>query len=188
VNIDEPLKELGDIDYMPLRDRILSLDDKTWNENLSRQEMFDVHKKTSSLVLVFCDGWPEMTVSKEVAWDYLADIAVPLMDHIINKHYEPGGMIIRAMAAKLFAGERITPHTDKHPSFHLAHRIHIPITTNDHVRFTIAGRPFHLKVGKAYEVNNQSTHSVMNRGDEDRITFIFDYMPPAIKSKAKSLS
>ena len=110
------------------------------------------------------------------------------MDEIITNHYEPGGMIIRAMAAKLFAGERITPHTDKHPSFHVAHRIHIPITTNDHVRFTIGGRPFNLKVGKAYEVNNQSTHSVMNRGDEDRITFIFDYMPPAIKSKAKSLS
>jgi hypothetical protein len=188
MNIGEPLKELGDIDYMPLRDRILSLDDDTWDENVSRQEMFDVHKKTSSLVMVLCDGWPEMTVSKEVAWDCLADSAVPLMDQIINKHYEPGGMIIRAMAAKLFAGERITPHTDKHPSFHIAHRIHIPITTNDHVRLTIGGRPFHLKVGKAYEVNNQSTHSVMNRGDEDRITFIFDYMPPAIKSKAKSLS
>ena len=32
MNIGEPLKELGDIDYSPLRDRILSLDDKTWNE------------------------------------------------------------------------------------------------------------------------------------------------------------
>ena len=65
MNIGEPLKELGDIDYMPLRDRILSLDDKTWNENISRQEMFDVHRKTSSLVMVFCDGWPDITVSKD---------------------------------------------------------------------------------------------------------------------------
>ena len=117
---------------------------------------------------------------KEKAWDHLAEAAVPLMDEIIKKHYEPGGTIIRAMAAKLFAGERITPHTDKHPSFHIAHRIHIPITTNDLVRFTIGGRPFHLEVGKVYEVNNQNTHSVMNRGKEDRITFIFDYMPPGI--------
>ena len=92
------------------------------------------------------------------------------------------------MAAKLYAGERITPHVDKHPSFHIAHRIHIPITTNEHVRLTIAGRPYQLQLGRAYEVNNQSTHSVMNRGKDDRITFIFDYMPPEIRAKAKSLN
>ena len=39
-------------------------------------------------------------------------------------------------------------------------------------------QPHQLKVGKAYEINNQKTHSVMNKGSEDRITFIFDYLPP----------
>jgi mannose-6-phosphate isomerase-like protein (cupin superfamily) len=42
----------------------------------------------------------------------------------------------------------------------------------------IDGRPHQLKVGQAYEINNQKNHSVMNKGSEDRITFIFDYMPP----------
>ena len=32
--------------------------------------------------------------------------------------------------------------------------------------------------GKAYELNNQLVHSVVNMGKEDRITFIFDYVPP----------
>ena len=31
--------------------------------------------------------------------------------------------------------------------------------------------------GEAYEINNQKTHSVMNKGSEPRITFIFDYVP-----------
>ena len=177
MNIGEPIKELGDIDYMPLRDKILSLDANTWDENVSRQEMFDVHKKTSSLVLVFCDGWPEMTVSKEVAWDYLADSAVPLMDQIINKHYEPGGMIIRAMAAKLLPGENIASHWDSHPSFRCGHRIHLPIKTNSRVRFNIDGFPYQFDVGEAYELNNQKTHSVINKGAEERIHFIFDYVP-----------
>ena len=146
MDIGTPLRDLGEINAEPLIDSILSLGEESWNENLSRQEMFDVHKKTSSLVMIFCDGWPELVVSKEKAWDHLAEAAVPLMDEIIKKHYQPGGTIIRAMAAKLFAGERITPHTDKHPSFHIAHRIHIPITTNDLVRFTIGGRPFHLSL------------------------------------------
>jgi hypothetical protein len=42
----------------------------------------------------------------------------------------------------------------------------------------IDGRPFQLEVGQAYEINNQKTHSVMNKGTSDRINFIFDYVPP----------
>jgi quercetin dioxygenase-like cupin family protein len=41
----------------------------------------------------------------------------------------------------------------------------------------IDGQPYQLQPGEAYEINNQKTHSVMNRGKEDRITFIFDYVP-----------
>jgi hypothetical protein len=42
----------------------------------------------------------------------------------------------------------------------------------------IDGRPYRFEVGQAYEINNQKRHSVLNRGEEDRITFIFDYAPP----------
>jgi aspartyl/asparaginyl beta-hydroxylase (cupin superfamily) len=42
----------------------------------------------------------------------------------------------------------------------------------------IDGRPHQLQPGQAYEINNQKRHSVMNKGEEDRITFIFDYVPP----------
>ena len=66
-----------------------------------------------------------------------------------------------------------------HPSFAAGHRIHVPITTNPRVRFTIDGRPCRMEIGQAYEINNQKMHSVMNGGTEDRITFIFDYLPSA---------
>jgi hypothetical protein len=35
-----------------------------------------------------------------------------------------------------------------------------------------------IGMGQAYEINNQKAHGVMNKGSEDRITFIFDYVPP----------
>ncbi|GIS40761.1 MAG: hypothetical protein Ct9H90mP13_06070 [Pseudomonadota bacterium] len=70
MDIGTPLRDLGEIDAKPLIDKILSLEDASWNENLQRQETFDVHKKTSSLVMIFCDGWPELVVSKEKAWDH----------------------------------------------------------------------------------------------------------------------
>ena len=118
-------------------------------------------------------------------WDKLAGPALPLMRKIIEEHYPPGGTIIRAMAAKLVAGGRITPHFDAHQSFRFGHRIHIPITTNAGVRFMIDGRPYQFEIGKGYEINNQKTHSVMNRGKEDRVTFIFDYVPPKHIDPAK---
>jgi hypothetical protein len=37
-----------------------------------------------------------------------------------------------------------------------------------------------IKVGQAYELNNQKLHSVVNEGTEDRITFIFDYVPAVV--------
>ena len=180
MDIGTPLRELGEFDSAALRDAILSQEEAAWNEDQYRQDQYEVHRQTESIVLAFTNGadWPNSEVRKEPGWDRLADVAMPLMHEIIDKHYPKGGTIIRAMAAKLLAGGRIDPHSDRHASFHCGHRIHIPITTNSRVRFMIDGRPYQFKVGQVYELNNQKQHSVMNKGTEDRITFIFDYVPP----------
>jgi hypothetical protein len=178
MDIDTQLRELGEVQIEALRDAILAQDEDAWMEQEHRQSQYEVHKQTQSIVLVFTDGsgWPSIEVSKQPGWDRLADVAIPVMHDIISRFYAPGGTIIRAMAAKLVSGGIIRPHRDSHPSFHSGHRIHVPITTNPRVRFMIDGRPFQLKVGQAYEINNQKIHSVMNKGTEDRITFIFDYV------------
>jgi hypothetical protein len=179
MDIDVPVRELGPVNAAPLRDAILAQDEEAWFEQAYRQEQYDVHRQTESIVLVFTDGsgWPELTVTKEPGWNRLAEQAIPLMQEIIGRHFPTGGSIIRAMAAKLVAGGKISPHRDSHPSFHYSHRIHVPITTNSRVRFMIEGKPYRFEVGQAYELNNQKMHSVMNKGTEDRITFIFDYVP-----------
>lgn len=180
MNIDVPLRELGPIDMTALGQTILEQDELAWKEDRYRQEEFEVHHATESIVMLFVDidRWPEVIVSREPGWPRIAEAALPLMNEIIEKYYPPGGSVIRAMAAKLKSGGIINPHTDRHPSFHVGHRIHIPITTNPRVRFMIDGQPYQLQVGEAYEINNQKTHSVMNKGKDDRITFIFDYVPP----------
>ena len=180
MDIGVPLKELGEYDITPLREAILQVSDESWQGNTFRQLEYEVHEQTQSMVMLFTDGsgWPDAEVSKEPGWALLAEQAVPLMEQILQDHYAPGGAIIRAMAARLGSGGVIKPHTDKHPSFHEGPRIHIPITTNSRVRFMIGGRPYRFEVGKVYEINNQQQHSVMNKGAEGRINFIFDYIPP----------
>ena len=180
MDIDVPLRELGAIDTTTLREAVFDQEDAAWHEDKSRQESFYVHDQTWSIILVSVDDtkWPDRDVSQGPGWDRLADVAMPVMQEIIKKHYPTGGEVIRAVAARLKAGQNIKAHTDIHQSFHCAHRIHVPISTNPKVWFTIDGRPYQLEVGQAYEVNNQKQHSVVNKGVEDRITFIFDYMPP----------
>ena len=180
MDIGVPIKDLGAYDIEPLRAKILSLPEETWWGNQFRQLEYEVHQHTQSIVMVFTDGegWPNIEVSKDQGWDVLADEAVPLMHKILEDHYPPGGTIIRAMAARLGPGAVIKPHRDKHPSFHYGHRVHIPIHTNPRVRFMVEGRPYRMEIGKVYEINNQMQHSVMNKGSEGRINFIFDYVPP----------
>ncbi|MEO2021702.1 MAG: aspartyl/asparaginyl beta-hydroxylase domain-containing protein [Pirellulaceae bacterium] len=179
MNIDTTLRELGQVNMNALRELVLAQDEIAWREDQSRQDTFEQHRQTESIVVLFVDleKWPQVMVTKEPGWDRIAEVALPLMNDIIINSYPPGGTVIRAMAAKLLAGGKITPHVDKHPSFHVGHRIHVPLTTNPRVRFMIDGRPHQLQPGNAYEINNQKTHSVMNKGKEDRITFIFDYVP-----------
>jgi len=180
MDIDVPLRDLGQIDASILSETILGLDDVAWHEDEFRQESFYVHYQTESIVMIALDddNWPVGPVRRGPGWDRIADVAMPIMKEIISNHYPQGGEVIRAVAAKLEAGGIIKAHSDVHQSFHCAHRIHVPITTNSKVWFTINGRPYQFKLGQAYEIANQKQHSVVNKGSEDRITFIFDYIPP----------
>lgn len=180
MDIAENYRCLGQIDASDLSKRILAQPASAWMEQALRQQSYEVHKDTQSIVMLFCDeSWPaDGEIYQESGHDRLADVATPLIEQVIKTCYEPGGIVLRAMAAKLVAGGRIAPHRDSLKSFHLGHRVHIPITTNPGVRFTVAGKPCPMQVGYAYEINNQQKHSVMNLGDEDRVSFIFDYVPP----------
>jgi len=185
VNIKQAQRFLGKVNVQPLADAIIALEPQVWHEQLIRQQSYEVHKDTESIVLLFCDEtWPEGEVHHESGWGHLAVTAMPLVNEIIETYYAKGGIVIRAMAARLIAGGRINPHIDALKSFHMSHRIHVPITSNPAVRFMIEGKPYPFEVGKAYEINNQKKHSVLNMSKEDRISFIFDYVPPdAGKSK-----
>ena len=154
MDIGEPIRCFGKVDMEPLAAAILAQDEAAWNENIQRQKDYEVHEQTRSVVLLFAE------VSD---WPAVEVSKQPGWDRL--------------------AGGRILPHRDSHPSFGAGHRIHVPIVTNPRVRFMIDGRPFQLEVGQAYEINNQKVHSVMNKGDVDRINFIFDYVPADVKAE-----
>jgi hypothetical protein len=179
MDFGEDQRCLGTVDMQELSARILSQEPAAWAEQALRQQIYEVHRDTESIVMLFCDeDWPEGEIYREAGWDKLADVAMPVIENVIETYYQPGGTLLRAMAAKLKSKGRINAHRDSLQSFKDGHRIHIPITTGPAVRYTISGKPYAFEVGNAYEINNQMKHSVLNMGNEDRISFIFDYIPP----------
>ena len=175
---NEPTVPLGKVDCQKLTDKVLSLDEAAWRDDSRRQKEYDVHAQTQSIILLFCEGWPEVTVTRGSGWDLLAAEAEPVMEQLLRKHYPAGGKTLRAMVTRLGPGCRIARHKDSHPSFAVAHRIHVPLVTNSGVEFIVGPEHVPPRAHYAFELNNLMFHQVTNRGDSTRIHLIFDYAPP----------
>ena len=67
MDIGEPIRTLGPVNMEALRERILAQEGDVWYEQELRQNEYDVHRYTESIVLVFTDGtgWPNIEVSKQ---------------------------------------------------------------------------------------------------------------------------
>ena len=86
MDIDVSQRCLGEVDVDALRDRILEQPAEAWMEQALRQQSYEVHRDTQSIVMLFCDEeWPASGgIYPESGHDRLADVAQPIIDHIIN--------------------------------------------------------------------------------------------------------
>lgn len=75
----------------------------------------------------------------------------------------------------LSAGSRIHEHTDLDLGYEDGlFRIHVPITTNEGVRFYINKELVTMEVGSCWYGNFNLPHAVENNGDSDRIHLVID--------------
>lgn len=90
---------------------------------------------------------------------------------------EFNGYAGRVLYARMAPNKKISPHID--PGYYLGvvHRFHVPIITNDNVKFTIDNTVFNMKTGVLYEIDNKLMHGVENLGDSERIHLIIDIIP-----------
>jgi hypothetical protein len=68
-------------------------------------------------------------------------------------------------------------HTDQQPPSWLV-RIHVPLSTNPGVVFTMEDGDHHMAVGKAYRMNTLRTHAVENRGKTPRVHLVIEVGEP----------
>lgn len=76
---------------------------------------------------------------------------------------------------RLAAGAIIKPHTDNELGYEDGcFRIHIPVITNPEVEFILDNQRVIMNEGECWYINANFTHSVANKGKEDRIHLVID--------------
>ncbi|MBN3817070.1 aspartyl/asparaginyl beta-hydroxylase domain-containing protein [Paraburkholderia sp. Se-20369] len=93
----------------------------------------------------------------------------------------------RVRIAKMKVGDIINPHRDLHPNWYNKVRVHIPIDTNEDVRFHVwemndelraeERTDFHMSAGNCWILDTWRVHAVTNFSNVDRTHLIIDLEP-----------
>lgn len=117
------------------------------------------------------DGLIRPSMVTDPEWFGFGKKAEPVVAQVMT-HFPDGSAYLR-MLSVVMPGHSIEPHRDSQAPYWQC-RVHVPLATNEHSAFIVAGERFALEVGKAYRVNTEAEHSVENDGDTPRIHFMFD--------------
>jgi len=179
-------RHVGTIDVTPLKEVVLALGEDDWNASQARQHIYKVHARTRTIQLIYDEDMRHVDPTRRPLMDRIEPVLTPAMN-AIRDFYAPfhaaagtpveQGYFIRIVLVRLAGQAEVKSHTDTGMSLQRAHRIHLPIVTNDKVLFAVRGDIRHLAEGELWEINNRRPHAVRN-GGADRIHAILDYVVP----------
>lgn len=158
--------------------KILNENPELWNKIKYRQNQYEVHKNTESIICIWsgCKNKIKQIIKHQKNYN-LFETFINKIIIILKKHFNWSNDVIiyKAMFAKLKPNSRIKKHTDEGVLLKIPQRIHIPIYTEEHLIDTeINNITYHLKEGTIYNFNNTVPHRVINNSLKDRINFIID--------------
>ena len=181
---------IGDIEIAELKNLVLNLTDEQWENFSLRQKRYEVHQHTQSIGLVYDPDFRHSHPTRLPTLDMFEAELKPVLwmtaDHF--EETEKGkqlikdngmGYFVRATLVRLQAGGSIAEHRDMNFSLTHSHRVHLPIVTNDEVWFSVGSETINMREGQLYEINNRRLHSVENKGSDDRVHLILDFVLPS---------
>ncbi len=162
-------------DVASIREKIERIPEAKWHES-GREQRYDVHRDTHTLLCIHSSGLKYTKPEIYELYYEFQDQLRPLVNHIAD-YYQDNGFLASLIFARLRAGRTIPRHADGGYSLMQAHRIHMPIVSNEQNIFFVNSEEKNMQVGEVWEINNALIHTVENRSDEDRIHLIIDWMP-----------
>ncbi len=86
------------------------------------------------------------------------------------------GYFVRARLVRVLGGGTFAAAPDRSISETHSHRIHVPLISNDDVRFRVGDRALVIPEGEIYEINNLLPRDIANGGDVACVHLILDYV------------
>ena len=117
--------------------------------------------------------YPAMIATHREDWYGAATATRALIDECLALF--PGGRQGHSMLSMLVPGQSIEPHDDVQSEAWRA-RVHIPLVTNDGVRFSFPYAEFRMPAGFAYLFNPEIQHTIRNDGQTNRVHLFFDVL------------
>jgi mannose-6-phosphate isomerase-like protein (cupin superfamily) len=115
--------------------------------------------------------YPDPSATKEYSYTPLLQ-SCEYTQTVIESFHCP---MLSVRFLRMEPGTVIKPHRDHTLSFEDGEvRLHIPVRTNELVEFISEGERLAMKEGECWYVNASLTHSVANRGTQDRIHLVID--------------
>jgi len=172
-------KFLGNCNVIDLKNKINQLTEQDWLEHQLRQNLFEAHKHTNTLEILWdIDSLDNNSIGKVHNNFFKLDIETFLKNiESIYQSFYGKGYFIRVLITRLKPNSSISTHIDDTKSLDRCKRTHIPIQTHPNCIFNIGDEIKHLKEGEIWEINNTNKpHSVENKSNENRIHIILDYI------------
>jgi|SaaInlStandDraft_1057018.scaffolds.fasta_scaffold20577_2 hypothetical protein len=169
-------KKIDYIDPAPWIEKIGKLSEDAWFEWTEKQEVSSVHSDTTNIGLMYDINYGVEDIvegAKSRFYEYFFD-ELKYVEEVIKKHYG-AGKILRAELARLHKGCSVPNHIDQGVSLVNNERIHLPIITDEKVKFWVDGETIFMSPGELTEINNIGEHGVQNNSNIDRIHLIIDY-------------
>lgn len=187
MNFDGNFRHLGKVDIGPLKQLVLELAAEDWDRETTRQRRYEAHRDTQSIGLVYDYDFRHVKATRLPALQVFGPALRPVLA-MIAADFEGTpkgkelcakfgvGYFVRASLVRLNAGGEIAPHQDMNFSLAHSHRVHLPVITNENVRFTVGGETLNLREGDIFEINNRRVHEVSNKGADGRVHLILDFV------------
>jgi hypothetical protein len=171
------VRRLGHVDASALKDAVLAIPESVWDqEDAAKPNRFEALDRTRHVVFRFVSGFQDWRQSYDrPLWESWRHLLEPVLAQATAPFGYARGSYPRVMLARMAPGGVIKPHRDANPAAKWPHKVHVPLVTNEDVRFFVDGTSYHFPEGEAVEVNNMGVHAVENAGTTDRIHLIFEY-------------
>ncbi len=159
-----------------LKDTVNGISNSDWEEYTFRQKNFSNHIYTRTVPIIFNEDFRSFCPTK-TKWYPLFQDNLQELNLVCNKKYG-NGFFARSFLVKLLAKSKIPKHIDSGGGLVVCSRIHVPIITNEKIKFFVGNQRKYLREGEIWEVNNTNKeHAVSNDSLIDRVHLICDFVP-----------